>query len=293
MDFWGELECAFLNPYEARWQYVVDSFGFGFAQGKTLFYRRSLVPGGVEALACEPAEDAATTKILRAAGLRIRLARPPFFQPLGRRTFAEVWSRQVRWARLRRVTFPLLFAPEILTSAFGPAALAAAAASALSWPVLPVFFGYLLVWCASELLLSAVCGWPLTWRSPLAIVARDALIPILWGTAFAGRGFVWKGQPLQAGEHPAPGRPDPSIGERLDAFALAKSRFAKSRFAKSRFAKNRFAKRRVAKHPLVKRRSGVSRLAVSTYVGLFKRLPSADRARAKMASALRKLRKSD
>jgi ceramide glucosyltransferase len=33
---WAELECAFLNTYQARWQYIADAFGFGFAQGKTM-----------------------------------------------------------------------------------------------------------------------------------------------------------------------------------------------------------------------------------------------------------------
>ena len=37
-----------------------------------------------------------------------------FEQPLGRRTGHEIWSRQCRWSRLRRVTFPFFFAPEIL-----------------------------------------------------------------------------------------------------------------------------------------------------------------------------------
>ena len=39
--FWAELECAFLNCYQARWQYLADGLGIGFAQGKTLFWRRS------------------------------------------------------------------------------------------------------------------------------------------------------------------------------------------------------------------------------------------------------------
>ena len=40
----------------------------------------------------------------------------PFDQPLGRRAWSEVWGRQARWARLRRATFPLFFAPELFTS---------------------------------------------------------------------------------------------------------------------------------------------------------------------------------
>src|SRR5262249_2774023 len=57
--FWAELECAFLNTYQARWQYTSDSIGLGFAQGKSMLYRRRLIEdaGGIGALAAEPAED--------------------------------------------------------------------------------------------------------------------------------------------------------------------------------------------------------------------------------------------
>src|SRR4029077_8674075 len=75
---WAELECAFLNTYQARWQYVIDSFGCGFAQGKTMLWRRADLEraGGIAALGKEVAEDAAATKIVRGAGLKVRL-RPP------------------------------------------------------------------------------------------------------------------------------------------------------------------------------------------------------------------------
>ena len=36
----AELECAFLNTYQARWQCVADSAGYGFAQGKSMLWRR-------------------------------------------------------------------------------------------------------------------------------------------------------------------------------------------------------------------------------------------------------------
>ena len=39
--FWAEVECAFLNTYQARWQYAADSVGLGFAQGKTMLWRRA------------------------------------------------------------------------------------------------------------------------------------------------------------------------------------------------------------------------------------------------------------
>ena len=41
--FWAELECAFLNTYQARAQYFADTVGLGFAQGKTMFWRRAVL----------------------------------------------------------------------------------------------------------------------------------------------------------------------------------------------------------------------------------------------------------
>ena len=38
---WAEVECAFLNTYQARWQYAADSIGLGFAQGKSMLWRRA------------------------------------------------------------------------------------------------------------------------------------------------------------------------------------------------------------------------------------------------------------
>src|SRR5579863_2128571 len=74
--FAADLECAFLNNYQARWQLAANAVGLGFAQGKTLFYRRDILErgGGIEALGSELAEDAATTKLVRRLGLKARLA---------------------------------------------------------------------------------------------------------------------------------------------------------------------------------------------------------------------------
>src|SRR5215831_18300924 len=65
---WAELECAFLNTYQARWQYCADALGHGFAQGKTMLWRRPDLEaaGGIRALGAELAEDAASTKLVRA-----------------------------------------------------------------------------------------------------------------------------------------------------------------------------------------------------------------------------------
>ncbi|WP_454286189.1 ceramide glucosyltransferase [Rhizobium arsenicireducens] len=112
--FAAELECAWLNSFQARWQLLADAIGIGFAQGKSMLLNRQVMAraGGFERLGGEIAEDAAATALIRGIGLKVRLVTEPFDQPLGRRSLITVWRRQLRWARLRRASFPLFFLPE-------------------------------------------------------------------------------------------------------------------------------------------------------------------------------------
>lgn len=204
---WSHLECGFLNTYEARWQYAVDAFGMGFAQGKTLFYRKAdLDRSGMRDLATDPAEDAATTKMVRRLGLRVRLA-PPSPQPLGRRAFTEVWGRQLRWARLRRATFLAEFLPEIVSGSAVPTLLAAFAAASLGWSVPGVVAAYLAIWWGVEITMAAVCRWPLTWQTPIALALRDCLMPAIWIGAFTGSSFTWKGTAMTMDDRRRQGEP--------------------------------------------------------------------------------------
>jgi ceramide glucosyltransferase len=191
--FWAELECAFLNSYQARMQYAVDTLGFGFAQGKTLFFRRpDLEHGGLEQLASEPAEDAAATKMMHAKGKRIRLA-GPFPQLVGLRTPHQVWKRQVRWARLRRASFPLFFAPELLAGLLAPLAGLFYGLSELGLLSPAALLSFIALWYLPELLLQRLAGWP---RSIPALLLRDLVLPAIFVAGLAGRGFEWHGQQL-------------------------------------------------------------------------------------------------
>src|SRR6516225_5387596 len=205
--FWAEVECAFLNTYQARWQYMVDSFGRGFAQGKTMLWRRAELEraGGIEALGNEVAEDAAATKIVRSASLKVRLVDRPFVQPLGRRGAAEVWQRQVRWARLRRASFLPYFLPEALAGAVLPMLAAAIVANAngLS-PALGVG-AVAIVWYGAEMGLAAAAEWDLPLLYPLHGLVRDLLLPVLFVSALGGSDFVWRGNEMQV-ERIAPRR---------------------------------------------------------------------------------------
>jgi ceramide glucosyltransferase len=195
----AEFECAFLNEYQARWQYFADAIGAGFAQGKSMLWRRDLLDanGGISALGSETAEDAASTKIVRGMGLSVRLADAYFVQPLGSRGAKEVWARQVRWARLRRVSFPLCFALEIFSGGIWPSVMVAAAAGLTGLP-LWIGFVFAAVWYGAEALFARRLGWHWNWRSPFLSLLRDLLLPLLWIEGWLGREFQWRGNAMVA-----------------------------------------------------------------------------------------------
>jgi ceramide glucosyltransferase len=190
----AELEAAFLNTFEARWQLAGDEVGFGFAQGKTMLLRRSdLAPeGGLGALAREVAEDAAATKLARRLRRKVRVVDQPFSQPLGRRSFASVWQRQLRWARLRRLSFPVFFCAELPVGGVLPCLLAGwlATGGVLPWAGV---MALMLAWYGAEAVVARAFRWPLRLRSPLFWIARDLLLPIVWVRAWAVKNYEWRG----------------------------------------------------------------------------------------------------
>jgi ceramide glucosyltransferase len=214
---WAELECAFLNTYQARWQYLADTLGFGFAQGKTMLWRRADLEraGGIAALAKEVAEDAAATKIVRGAGLKVRLIDRPLAQPLGYRSAIEVWNRQVRWARLRRASFFAYFLAEALSGGVLPLIALAFICAATGLPLAASVGALAALWYGGEMLLAAAARWHLPKAYPLYGLARDLLLPALFVSALRGDDFVWRGNEMQV-EHMRPRR----------MMALVRPRFA-------------------------------------------------------------------
>jgi len=201
-NLWSELECAFLNTFEARWQYAGETMGPGFAQGKNMLWRRDIMEagGGIRALGAEIAEDAASTKLVRRQGRVINLVDSPFEQPLGTRALSDVWLRQVRWARMRRKTFPLFFAPEIFAGALIPCITGAYAAFALHFNVAAVVFGVALAWYIPEILLALTSRWHFSWRMPFLFILRDLLLPVMYIDAWCVDNFVWRGNAMSVHE---------------------------------------------------------------------------------------------
>jgi ceramide glucosyltransferase len=201
-NFWAEIECAFLNTYQARWEYVSDTFGLGFAQGKNMLFRRDILEagGGIRALGAEVAEDAATTRMVRAGGRSVHVMDGPFEQPLGRRSATQVWERQVRWARLRRITFPLLFVPEILTGCAIPLAAGLYFAASQGLSLAGVGLLLLAIWFGSEAMLARFASWHFSPRMVLAMLIRDFILPAVWIDAWLSDDVVWRGTRVRRGD---------------------------------------------------------------------------------------------
>lgn len=203
--FWSMVECAILNTFQARWQYGAEAIGAAFAQGKNMMWRREVLEraGGIRALACEIAEDAASTKVIRAQNMSIRLVDMPFEQPLGDRTAQEVYSRHVRWARLRRVTFPAHYAPEFMNGSFVAVVLGSFAAFQIGGDIIIAATTAALIVGAmhgAELWLARVCGFPVDWRKHLALFVRDLLLPVIFVDALIFDDFVWHGNAMSVRE---------------------------------------------------------------------------------------------
>lgn len=193
--FWSDVEAAFLNTYQARLQLFADTLGAGFAHGKIMLFRSADLRGwgGAMALASDVAEDAAITKLARGSGRCVKLIDGPVPQPLGRRSFVEVWRRQIRWAQLRRQSFPRLFVGEPLSTSLLPAAAAGAAAEISGIGFLLGFLTSLTLWVAVETALAAWAGWRRGPRYALACLVRDGMAFAIWLLAWGRHRYVWRG----------------------------------------------------------------------------------------------------
>ena len=190
----GLLECAFLNSNQALLQYAAASVGPAFAQGKTLFFNKPLMEqaGGLWALGHTLAEDAAATQVTRDLGREVTLTPLPFAQPIGQRSLSQVWGRQLRWSRVRRDAFPMLFVFEVFNGGVVPIAMATAALALTGAD--PAFaIAYAAVWYLSQMFLASHAGWPTGPVASLLLVLRDLMMPVIWVTTFLRRGFDWRG----------------------------------------------------------------------------------------------------
>jgi ceramide glucosyltransferase len=200
--FGAEMEVAFLNSFQARWQFCADAVGAGFAQGKSMMWRREIVEaaGGIAALASEIAEDAAATKLVRSAGMTVALVDRPFGQPLGPRRLRAVYQRQTRWARLRRASFPAMYAPEILAGILLPMLAGAYAARDFGFEPWTAAGLVVAAFVIPEIIVNKILRWPTRLFTPLIFIARDLLFAVVWIDGWLGDDFEWLGNSMSVRE---------------------------------------------------------------------------------------------
>ena len=191
--FAAEIECAFINGYQARLFLAASALDWGFGIGKAMLFRRSdfARAGGIPAIARSVLEDHAISKALARIGLKTVIVGTVVRQALGRRGWREVWNRQFRWMVCRRFEEPLAHALEPFMGTLAASLAGAGAASLVGFSPWIVGLGTAGAWFAAEAIFLARKGWGIRPASPLAWMLREALVPLMWARAWSTSTVAW------------------------------------------------------------------------------------------------------
>ena len=138
-NFAAEMERAYINGHQARFLLAADRLGMAVASGGVTILTRDVLEriGGHQGFLNHIADDYSVVRTVRdRVGLTTLLANVMPRLPLGRRRWADVWRRQVRWGSTRlnltrEVKTLVLFEPAIGGLVAG---LAGSAAGAMAAP---------------------------------------------------------------------------------------------------------------------------------------------------------------
>jgi ceramide glucosyltransferase len=207
-NFPAHVEAAIINGPHARILFLASCLGQGHGVGKIMLFRRSdfLRAGGFEAISHTVGEDNALAKAMRRIGQRPVFSHRSVRQELGRRSFRDVYQRQLRWSVIRRNDELISFLAEPICQAF-PAVVAGAIASPLVG--MTPFWGFLAsfaLWFGLETLLSMAKGWQLSYAAPAVFVVREAVMLAVWVNAWMTDRVVWAKDKVHArvASRPAP-----------------------------------------------------------------------------------------
>ncbi len=200
--FAAEIERAYIDGHQARFLFAADRLGLAVASGGvTLMTRETLQRiGNWRGFNRWIADDYSVVRSVRELGLSTQLGEVMPRLPLGERSWATVWRRQVRWARtrLRLPVWPLvLWEPAIGWAATGLAGVGALVCSGANAALVA---GALLLHTVLWLL---AAKWFMTGRglsfgvgAAAAALVREVLAPVLIVNALWGRSIYWRGSDL-------------------------------------------------------------------------------------------------
>jgi ceramide glucosyltransferase len=212
-NFAGELECAYINGHQARFLKAADRLGMPVASGGVTLLTRDVLQGigGHQGFLNYLADDYSVVRTVRDVVDRTTwLADVMPRMPVGRRRWADVWRRQVRWGSTRLKLSPEVRALVVLEPAIGwlvsgLAAIMAAAGAGIGAAWMPlVVVVHSIAWLAAEAWFLAAYGLPFGPRAWSAAMVREMLAPALAIEAWRRRDRIdWRGTDLAAGWRPA------------------------------------------------------------------------------------------
>jgi ceramide glucosyltransferase len=207
-NFAALVESAIVSGPHMRMLYSASVLGQGFGVGKIMLFRRSdfLRAGGFAAIAHTVGEDNAMAKAMKRIGLSTVFTHRSVRQDLGRRSFQDVYFRQLRWSVVRRDDELLSFLAEPFCQALPSFAAAYLLAPHVGVAPLVGVGATAGFWLTMETLLSWAKGWQVSWEAPAIFVAREALMLAVWLHAWFETKVVWAQSTIdtRAGETDAP-----------------------------------------------------------------------------------------
>lgn len=195
-NFWGDVELAFMNGQFARLHLAGDFLGISGALGKAILVRPSdlVRAGGLYRTGADCCEDAALTRNLKSAGLKVALSDRPVLQPILDQRFIDVWRRHGRWLSCRRRYLPAVFALEGLFSTASSCAAGGVATAYLFQDAAAGIIGTALLWSAIDLMLRVLKRWHWGIATPFAWLARETMFVPMWLFALWARTVTWYGR---------------------------------------------------------------------------------------------------
>lgn len=196
----GHLEATFLNTFYARWMVLSASLGWPTCVGKSMIFSRATMDrfGGIQNMGRYLAEDYMTGAAMQKLGLKVKIARDPIAQIIGRHRFEDFWNRHIRWGRIRKSQAPLALFFEPLCGSILSGALGAWAFKSL-WGVHPLHFLtiHLGLWFICDALLMLVLKAELKIYTPGVWLARELLSIPHWLHILSGNTVNWRGNQLK------------------------------------------------------------------------------------------------
>ncbi len=211
-NFAAEMECAYINGHQTRFLLAADRLGMPVASGGVTLLGRDVLEhiGGHKGFLNYIADDYSVVRAVRdRVGRTTWLANVMPRLPVGRRRWAEVWRRQVRWGSTRlnlafEVKALVLLEPVVGWLASGLAGGVALVAYGVSpGYVALAIAAHTIAWLVAEGWFLAAYGLPFGPRAWAAALTREALVPLLAAQAWLGRNKIdWRGTDLAAGWRP-------------------------------------------------------------------------------------------